>query len=146
MLVARRLNSVPSAAIAHFQFTQPPAAGFDALLCQRTQGCMKIANHTGFCSGHKGFKRKMPEGGSASGGSGGAGVWMSPGGGGSAAAAAPTPPRKRAAVKRRSSIDIKDDGAPEQRLLNSYAGVHVCCLLGTPACSFWQCEESVWHC
>lgn len=27
-------------------------------LCQRTQGCMKAENHTGFCSGHRGFKRK----------------------------------------------------------------------------------------
>ena len=31
-------------------------------LCQRTQGCMKNENHTGFCSGHRGFKRKNTTG------------------------------------------------------------------------------------
>jgi hypothetical protein len=36
----------------------PLPATFAMHLCQRTQGCMKNENHTGFCSGHRGFKRK----------------------------------------------------------------------------------------
>lgn len=35
-----------------------PTVGFGELLCQRAQGCMKAVNHTGFCSGHRGFKRR----------------------------------------------------------------------------------------
>lgn len=35
-----------------------PTVAFGELLCQRAQGCMKAVNHTGFCSGHRGFKRR----------------------------------------------------------------------------------------
>lgn len=38
--------------------TPPLPSTFSMNLCQRTQGCMKAENHTGFCSGHRGFKRK----------------------------------------------------------------------------------------
>ena len=34
------------------------AAAFGMRLCDRCQGCMKPLQHTGFCSGQKGVKRK----------------------------------------------------------------------------------------
>jgi len=40
-----------------------------AMSCQRTGGCTKTAGHQGFCSGHKGFKRR--DGGASLSGSGG---------------------------------------------------------------------------
>jgi hypothetical protein len=44
---------------AAVQPVTPPMPGtFSLNLCQRTQGCMKNENHTGFCAGHRGFKRK----------------------------------------------------------------------------------------
>ena len=30
-----------------------------ALVCTRTPGCAKSAGHQGFCSGHKGFRRRF---------------------------------------------------------------------------------------
>jgi hypothetical protein len=47
-----------------------------ATACNRTNGCIKAAGHQGFCSGHKGFKRRegTPTGGAAAGGGGGSGV------------------------------------------------------------------------
>lgn len=33
----------------------------DALVCNRTAGCTKSAGHQGFCSGHKGFRRRFFE-------------------------------------------------------------------------------------
>lgn len=50
----------------------PPLPGTFAMnLCQRTQGCMKNENHTGFCSGHRGFKRKNTAGTGEEGATGG---------------------------------------------------------------------------
>lgn len=36
----------------------PSASAGGAMVCHRTGGCTKAAGHQGFCSGHKGFKRK----------------------------------------------------------------------------------------
>lgn len=33
----------------------------DVMVCSRTQGCTKAAGHQGFCSGHKGFRRRFFE-------------------------------------------------------------------------------------
>ena len=33
----------------------------DAMVCSRTAGCAKAAGHQGFCSGHKGFRRRFFE-------------------------------------------------------------------------------------
>lgn len=33
----------------------------DVMVCSRTQGCAKAAGHQGFCSGHKGFRRRFFE-------------------------------------------------------------------------------------
>lgn len=33
----------------------------DVMVCGRTQGCAKAAGHQGFCSGHKGFRRRFFE-------------------------------------------------------------------------------------
>ena len=94
----RRLNSVPSMSQPQFHFTAPPPQGYDTLLCQRTQGCMKAANHTGFCSGHKGFKRKTSSTGGGHDGGGGYAERISP-------------VRKKPAPKRRAPAALKDDGA-----------------------------------
>ena len=37
----------------------------DAMVCSRTAGCAKAAGHQGFCSGHKGFRRRFFEDGAA---------------------------------------------------------------------------------
>lgn len=41
-------------------FGGPAGPGGAVLVCTRTSGCTKQAGHQGFCSGHKGFKRKTP--------------------------------------------------------------------------------------
>jgi len=45
---------------------------FGAVACNRTKGCIKAAGHQGFCSGHKGFKRRegTPTGAAAAANSG----------------------------------------------------------------------------
>lgn len=40
-----------------------PTVAFEEFLCQRSQGCFKAVNHTGFCSGHRGVKRTHDEDG-----------------------------------------------------------------------------------
>lgn len=59
-IVAHRLSSTHLPPVpTSVQPVTPPLPGTFAMnLCQRTQGCMKNENHTGFCSGHRGFKRK----------------------------------------------------------------------------------------
>ena len=44
------------------QFTAraPAMLQGELLVCARTPGCTKPAGHQGFCSGHKGFKRRNP--------------------------------------------------------------------------------------
>lgn len=54
-LASTHLPPVPPANPA---VSPPQPSTFTMNLCQRTQGCMKAENHTGFCSGHRGFKRK----------------------------------------------------------------------------------------
>ena len=105
---------------------------------------MKAANHTGFCSGHKGFKRKsvggdgggMFAGGTTSVGLGAAGfgnmVFGSSGGSGSGGGGSDrAPPRKRATTKRRSAVNIKDDGA--------FVHLHAC-LCGVLTAGGFECQ------
>ena len=33
----------------------------DVMVCSRTAGCAKAAGHQGFCSGHKGFRRRWDD-------------------------------------------------------------------------------------
>ena len=40
-----------------------PTVAFEEFLCQRSQGCFKAVNHTGFCSGHRGVKRNHDDDG-----------------------------------------------------------------------------------
>lgn len=37
------------------------------MVCNRTNGCTKAAGHQGFCSGHKGFKKREGPGGALTG-------------------------------------------------------------------------------
>jgi hypothetical protein len=40
-----------------------PTVAFGEFLCQRSQGCFKAVNHTGFCSGNRGVKRHQEDDG-----------------------------------------------------------------------------------
>ncbi|KAL3157100.1 hypothetical protein ABBQ38_001346 [Trebouxia sp. C0009 RCD-2024] len=46
-------------------YTEGKAELGDVLVCTRTSGCTKAAGHQGFCSGHKGFRRRFFEGAAA---------------------------------------------------------------------------------
>ena len=43
------------------EYTEGKAELGDVLVCSRTAGCAKAAGHQGFCSGHKGFRRRFFE-------------------------------------------------------------------------------------
>ncbi len=43
------------------EFDDDKAEFGSVLVCTRTSGCAKSAGHQGFCSGHKGFRRRFFE-------------------------------------------------------------------------------------